>query len=65
MTDPASENRFGWFLTRVARHSLIWPIHYEDVPLNRVWFITSLSQRVYDFVRVWQQGISCTIDLIC
>ena len=29
-----------------------------------IWFITSLSQRVYDFVRVCQQGISGKIDLI-
>ena len=29
--------------------SLIKLIHYGDVPLDRIWFITSLSQRVYDF----------------
>ena len=45
--------------------SLIKLIHYGDVPLDRIRFITSLSQRVYDFVRVCQQGISCKIDLIC
>ena len=45
--------------------SLIKLIHYGDVPLDRIWFITSLSQRVNDFVRVCQQGISCMIDLIC
>ena len=27
MTDPASENRFGWFLTRVAWYSLIYSLY--------------------------------------
>jgi len=35
---------FGWFLAQVYWYSLKKPsIKYGDVPLDRVWFFTSLS----------------------
>ena len=65
MTDPASENRFGWFLTRL--HGIVLPyIAYtprECATGQGMVFHLSVA-RVYDFVSVCQQGISCTIDLI-
>ena len=59
----------------------VYPLYglYGDVPLDRVWFLTSLSQtgniilgdsvlnRVY-FAGVYpnyKPGFACTIDLIC
>ena len=47
MTDPASENRFGWFLTGVAWYSLVKLIHYGDVPLDRVYGLSPLCPKGY------------------
>ena len=39
---------------------------YGDVPLDRVCFFDlSVLNRIYNVVRVCQQGIACTNDLIC
>ena len=36
-----------WLVPHPGWYSLmIWPLHHGNVPLDRVWFITSLSQRV-------------------
>ena len=43
-TDPAaSENRFDGSSPRFINTPLSEPIQYGDVPLDRVWFLTSLS----------------------
>ena len=45
------------------------PLYGVDggVPLDRVWFLTSLSQTgcIINFVRVYLKGIAWSIDLIC
>ena len=44
--------------------SLLWPLRGYAAGQGMV-FDLSVVNRVYYFVRVCQQGVACTIDLIC
>ena len=64
MTDPASENSF-WLVLRPGFMVLPYIAYTLRGCAAGQGMVYHLSvPKVYDFVRVCQQGISCTIDLI-